>query len=105
MLLLTPVRSEVCHVKTPLFLSKNESSSISSSSDTSLEIIIVLSGILGSSRTFLVLHSGSMAGSLVMPFSRLVAFRLWLLLTLSFCRQFTFRWPGAKPYSIFLTSL
>jgi hypothetical protein len=51
MLLLTPVRSKVCHAKTSLFLCWNESSSACSSDDRSWEIIIVLSGTLGSSGT------------------------------------------------------
>jgi hypothetical protein len=60
------VRSEVCHAKTSLFLSKNESSSISSSDDSSWEIINVLLGTLGSSGTLLVSHSSSMAGLVTM---------------------------------------
>jgi hypothetical protein len=64
--LLTPVRSEVCHAKTSLFLSRNESSSISSSHERSWEIINALFGTLGSSDTLLISHSGSIADLLMM---------------------------------------
>jgi hypothetical protein len=62
MLLLTHVRSEVFHVKTSLFLSRNERSFDSSLGDRSCEIIIVLFGTLGSSETLLVSHSCSIVG-------------------------------------------
>jgi hypothetical protein len=51
MLLLTPVRSEVFYVKTSLLLSKNDNNLISSSGERSCEIIIALSGSLGSRGT------------------------------------------------------
>jgi hypothetical protein len=72
MLLLTPVRSEVCHAKTSLFLSRNESNLVSSSRDRSWEIITIIYGTLGSKGTLLVSHSGSMAGLLTMLASLLV---------------------------------
>jgi hypothetical protein len=46
------MRSEVCHAKTSLFLSKNESSSASSLGDKSYEIITVLSDTLGLTEPF-----------------------------------------------------
>jgi hypothetical protein len=46
-------------VNTSLFLSKNESNSTSLLDVKSWDIIMVLSGALGSSGTLLVLHSGS----------------------------------------------
>jgi hypothetical protein len=57
--LLTPIRSEVLHVNTSLFLSRNESNSASSIDVKSWDIITVLSGTLGSSGTLLVSHSSS----------------------------------------------
>jgi hypothetical protein len=47
-------------VKISLFLSRNESSLVSSSTVRSWEIIIVLFGTLGSEGTLFVSHSGSM---------------------------------------------
>jgi hypothetical protein len=66
-------RSDVCHVKTSLFLSRNESISISSLDDKSWEIITALSNTLGSNGTLLVLHYGSMAGLLAKLSLHLVA--------------------------------
>jgi hypothetical protein len=57
-----PCEVEVCHAKISFFSSKNKSNSVSSLSDKPWEIIIVLSGTLGSSRTLFVSHSGSIAG-------------------------------------------
>jgi glucose uptake protein GlcU len=62
MLLLTPVRSEVFHARTSLFLSRNERSFVSSLGDKSCEIITILSGTLWSSGTLLISHSASIAG-------------------------------------------
>jgi hypothetical protein len=59
MSLLTPIRSEVHHAKTSLFLSRNESSYVSSFDVKSWEIIRVLSRTLWSNGTLLVSHSGS----------------------------------------------
>jgi hypothetical protein len=103
-LLLTPVRSEVFHAKTSLFLSKNESNSVSSSTVRSWEIITILPGTLGSRGTFPVSYSGSMAIFLVMLASILgVLMSCWPPPSSS-CKQFTFMCSGAKPCSIFLTS-
>jgi hypothetical protein len=71
-LLLTPMRSEVCLAKISLFLSRNESSLVSSFGDKSWEIIIVLSGTLGPSGTLLVSHFGTIAGLLMKPYVLLV---------------------------------
>jgi hypothetical protein len=102
MLLLTPVRSEVFHVKTSLFLSRNESKSISFG-DKSREIITALFGTLGSKGILLVLHSGSIAALFTM-----VASVLFVLLSCRpsafYCKQFTFLWPGAKSCFMFLVS-
>jgi hypothetical protein len=59
MSLLTPMRLEVCHAKTSLFLSRNESNSVSSFDVKFWEIITILSGTLGSNGPLLVSHSGS----------------------------------------------
>jgi hypothetical protein len=58
MSLLTPVRSEVFHPNTSLFLSMKESNSVSSLDVKSWEIVTVLSGTLRSNGTLLVSHSG-----------------------------------------------
>jgi hypothetical protein len=59
--LLTPIRSEFLHENTLLFLSRNESNSASSLDVKSRDIITVLFGTLGSSRTLLVSHFGSIS--------------------------------------------
>jgi hypothetical protein len=101
--LVTPMRSEVLHAKTLMFLSKNESSSFSSPGVKCWDIVTVLSGTLGSSGTILISHSGSIGLLLKLPL-----FCLPVMLALSSvfpsCRKFTFLWPGAKPCSIFLAS-
>jgi hypothetical protein len=101
--LLTPVRSEVLHAKTSLFLSKNESSSFSSPSVKSWDIVTVLSGTLGSSGIVLISHYGSIGLLLKLPLFCLPVM-LVLSSVFSSCRQFTFLWPGAKPCSMFLAS-
>jgi hypothetical protein len=90
MLLLTPVRLEVFHAKTSLFLSKNERSFVSSLGDRSYEIIIVLSGTLGSRGTLLVSHSGSIAGLSVKLSLFLFALASLVLSDFSSYNQFTF---------------
>jgi hypothetical protein len=67
MSLLTPIRSEVLHVNTSLFLYKNESNSVSSSAVQSWEIVTTLSGTLGSSGILLVSHSSSIGLLAEMP--------------------------------------
>jgi hypothetical protein len=61
MSLLTPMRSEVEHVKTSLFLSRNASSSACSSGGVSVSRQTALSGPLGSRGTILKSPSASMA--------------------------------------------
>jgi hypothetical protein len=103
MSLLTPVRSEVLHVNMSLFLSRNESNSVSSSTVKSWEIITALSGTLWSSGTLLVLYYGSIGLLVELPS---LSFLAMLLRSSSFssCKQFTFLWPGVKPCSMFLAS-
>jgi hypothetical protein len=101
--LLTPIISEVYHVKTSLFLSRNESNSAFLLADKSWEIITALSNTLGSKGTLLVSHSGSIGLLMRLPSFLLLTSPL-LFSVFSSCRQFTFMWPGAKPCSIVLTS-
>jgi hypothetical protein len=102
MLLLTPVRSEVFYVKTSLLLSKNDNNLISSSGERSCEIIIALSGSLGSRGTlcFTLWLNAWLAYVLASFLTVLVS----CCPSSSSCRQFTFLWPGAKSCSIFLMS-
>jgi hypothetical protein len=103
MSLLTPIRSEVLHTNTSLFLSKNDNNSVSLFGVRSWEIIAVLSSTLGSNGTLLVSHYGSIdLLADLSPFSFLVL--LPLLSTLSPYKQFTFLWPEAKSCSMFLAS-
>jgi hypothetical protein len=104
MSLLKPIRSEVCHAKTSLLLSSNESSSFSSLDDRSCEIITALSGTLGSNGTLLVSHSGSIVGLLAKLTPLLVAVASLQPYAFSSCKQFTFLCPCVKPCSMFLAS-
>jgi hypothetical protein len=61
MSLLTPTRSEVDHVKTSLFLSRNANCSACSSWPVSVPMHITLYGILGSEGIFLNSPLASMA--------------------------------------------
>jgi hypothetical protein len=90
-------------VKTSLFLSRNESNSVSSFDVKSWEIITVLSDTLGSSGTLLVSHSGSIGLLTRLPSLSPLVVLLQFSAFLS-CKQFMFLWSGAKPYSMFLTS-
>jgi hypothetical protein len=90
MLLLTPVRSEVFHANTSLFLSRNERSFISSLGDKSYEVIIVLWGTLGSSGTLLISHSDSIVGLSVKLSLLLFALVSLVLSDFLYYRQFTF---------------
>jgi hypothetical protein len=90
MLLLTSIRSEVFHANTSLFLSRNERSFVSSLGDKSCEIITVLSGTLGSSRTLLISHYGLIAGLSVKLSLLLFALESLVLSDFSSCRQITF---------------
>jgi hypothetical protein len=71
MLLLTPIRSEVVQAKTSLFLSRNDSSSISSFGERSCATSTVLSGTHRSSVTHFVSHSTSIV---VLPLLRASSF-------------------------------
>jgi hypothetical protein len=103
MALLTLIRSEVLHTNMSLFLSRKESNSVSSSAVKSQETITTLSGTLESSGTLLVLHTSSIGRLAELPsFSFLEM--LLLFSAFSSCKQFTFLWPGVKPYSMFLAS-
>jgi hypothetical protein len=84
------MRSEVCHAKTSLFLSRNESNLVSSLGDISWEIITILSGTLGSSRTLSVSHYGSIASLSVKISVLLFALASLALSDFSSCMQFTF---------------
>jgi hypothetical protein len=78
MSLLTPVRSEVFHTNTSLFLSRKENNSVSSLDVKSLEIITVLSSTLGSNETILVAHSGSIGLLTELPSPSLLVMLLLL---------------------------
>jgi hypothetical protein len=92
MSLFTPIKSEIHHAKTSLFLSRNESNSISLFDVKSWEIIIVLSSTIGSNGTLLVSHSGSIGLLAGLPSLSLLVAVLQLSAFLS-CKQFTFLWP------------
>jgi hypothetical protein len=87
--LLTPVRSEVFHANTSLFLTRNENYSASSLDVKSWDIITILFGTLGSSRTLFVSHFGSIGLLAKLPS---LSFLAMLLQPYAFssCRQFTF---------------
>jgi hypothetical protein len=92
--LLTPIRSEVDHAKTSLFLFRKLIISACSCMLASVPMRIVLSGTLGSSSIFWNFPSASMAF--------LHSNGGWVL----YCydcshRKCTFLWPGAKPFSMF----
>jgi hypothetical protein len=98
--LLTSMRSKVFHTKTSMFLSKNNSNSVSSSSERSWEIITTLSGTLGYRGTLFVSYSGSMIGLFMVLASFLTVFVSCWPSASSSCSQLTFLWPRAKPCSI-----
>jgi hypothetical protein len=89
MSLLTPVRLEVFHVNTSLFLFRKDINSVSSLDVKSWEIFTVLSGTLGSNGTLLVSYSSSIGMLAELPSPSFVAMLL-LPSTFSSYRQFTF---------------
>jgi hypothetical protein len=82
--LLTPVCSEVLHANTSLFLPKNESNSSSSLDVKSWDIVTVLSGTLGSSKTILMSHSSSIGLLPKLSSFLLFVMLLWLSVLLSY---------------------
>jgi hypothetical protein len=102
--LLTPMRSEVDHVKTSLFLSRKARSSTCSSGLASVLKQTAMSGTLGSSTTFLRSPSASMPFLNFVEASCLLGHSICRYCSISSLRKCTFLWPGVKPCSIFLAS-
>jgi hypothetical protein len=88
-------------MNTSLFLSRNESNSVSSFDVKSWEISAVLSNTLGSSGTCLVLHYDSIGLLAELPSFSFLAMLIHLS-TFSSCKQFICLWSRAKLCSMFL---